>query len=220
MKYICIIMLIMMTPSMNKYEKIVTYQLESIIAEPQYINYSELSHEDLYDILAVLCDYEDVDYLLFHNLIVAESDFTYNAVSHAGARGICQIMPDTWNECKRKFDLPEIVFDLCKEYKLYDSIEHDNPVFNMYNPVFNMYYGISYFKYVRSRTSNNWEALISYNAGLAWKVHKYTPPDESINYANKIYTAFYEGRLLLPGGGSESYIKFRRSNYYDQDGDN
>lgn len=55
----------------------------------------------------ILVDGDRVDWRWFKAQAMAESALDSKAVSPAGARGIMQMMPATFEECKRKLNLPD-----------------------------------------------------------------------------------------------------------------
>lgn len=84
---------------------------------------------------------------LVYAVIKTESSFKSDEVSHKGAVGLMQIMPDTYKW-------------LCEKNKVSD-IDTDR----LYKPEENIIYGTMYLDYLYSRY-DNWEnALAAYNAG-------------------------------------------------------
>jgi len=104
----------------------------------------------------------DVDPALIKAVIRAESNFNPYAVSHKGARGLMQLMPQT-----------------AAQYHEYD----------LFSPVANIEVGVKHLAYLLDLYSNNLTlALAAYNAGES-NVKKYQgiPPfRETQNYVKKV----------------------------------
>jgi hypothetical protein len=104
-----------------------------------------------------------VDPLLVKAMIVVESGFDPNAVSHVGAQGLMQLMPST-----------------ARALGVEDS----------FNPAHNIEGGVKYFKKLLDRFNGDVRlALAAYNAGSR-KVRKYrgVPPfTETQNYIEKVF---------------------------------
>lgn len=84
---------------------------------------------------------------LVYGVIKTESDFKSDAVSHKGAVGLMQIMPETY-------------IWLCDK----NSDENDNPDL-LYTPEVNIRYGVFYLSMLYSQFGNWENALAAYNAG-------------------------------------------------------
>jgi len=84
---------------------------------------------------------------LVYGVIKTESDFKSDAVSHKGAVGLMQIMPETY-------------IWLCEK----NSDENDNPDL-LYTPEVNIRYGVFYLSMLYSQFGNWENALAAYNAG-------------------------------------------------------
>ncbi len=103
---------------------------------------------------------------LFLNLIRAESNFNPRAVSPKGAKGLCQLMPET-----------------AKRFGVTDPFDIDE----------NLRAGAAYLKRLY-RKYGNWKlALAAYNAGPD-AVDRYgsiPPYRETVNYVKRVYGGFH-----------------------------
>ncbi len=151
-------------------------------------------------------------------IIETESNFNENAESAVGAKGLMQIMPETFDEMKKQL--------------IADGEDDDGYTFDdILNPDVNIKYGARYLKYIANMfpkaSVKTWAA--AYNAGpfavqgwLASPVfssdgidlkYESIPYTETRNYVNKVYTAYmnvgnsdsHTGNGMIIGGGvSES----------------
>jgi soluble lytic murein transglycosylase len=138
----------------------------------------------------------EVDEFLIYAIIKTESGFDPDAVSELGARGLMQIMPDTFEWIKwRWFNDEDLSFD------------------DMYNPQVNIRFGVRLISYHLQYYNNVDNSLAAYHAGDgavdAWlKDSRYShdgktlhtiPFDDTQHYVNKVNKA-YEIYLNLYGG--------------------
>lgn len=126
--------------------------------------------EILYNhIIFEAADLNDVDLTIIKAIIMAESGFNKEVVSHRGAGGLMQLMPGTAKSLGVK---------------------------DIYNPEENIHAGVKYFKYLLNRFNGDIKlALAAYNAG-AGNVRKYNgvPPfKETRQFIRKVlvYRHFY-----------------------------
>jgi soluble lytic murein transglycosylase-like protein len=112
----------------------------------------------------------DVPPLLIAAITRVESDFDPNEVSHKGARGLMQVMPETG----ARFGVPPSL---------------------LFDPERNIAAGTAYLSWLLDRYDNDLDlALAGYNAGEG-AVDKYSgipPYRETRNYVRKVRSAFYE----------------------------
>ena len=86
---------------------------------------------------------------IVYGVIRTESNFDPNAVSISGAKGLMQIMPDTFLWLTGDEHLAE----------------HISPA-EIFEPEVNIRYGVYYLKYLHTKFSQNWDtALAAYNGG-------------------------------------------------------
>lgn len=94
------------------------------------------------------------DWRLFKAQCWQESRLIPDAVSPAGAVGICQIMPDTWDEWG-----PKAGFDL-------DVVDRTDPDANIYTAAMYLAWLIDEWSWPRPEIDRYCLAIASYNAGL------------------------------------------------------
>ena len=138
------------------------------------------------------CDKYGVDTHLALALIKAESNFTPDATSCAGAKGLMQLTEETFNYCKNNIL----------------SLEKD-----IFNPDTNIHAGVWYLAYLTDKFDSNIKnALAAYNAGATnvkkWLANKEyssdgkmlssTPYKETSRYIKKIYCYEKIYSLLYP----------------------
>lgn len=136
------------------------------------------------DIVAAAAEKNDIPESLVYSVIRAESSFRAGAVSKAGAKGLMQLMPETYEWLVQKqggSETPEDITD----------------------PAVNIGYGCLYLRSLYDRFGD-WElAVAAYNAGpnrvAGWLADsRYSsdgkrldkiPYDETENYVNRVFSA-------------------------------
>ncbi|TYB32008.1 MAG: lytic transglycosylase domain-containing protein [Candidatus Mcinerneyibacterium aminivorans] len=131
-----------------------------------YKNENTLQVSNIKNVLREICMKKNINHLLVESIIEVESNFNPTAVSHKGAKGLMQLMPET--------------------AAMYD-------VDNIYNVRENLRAGIEYFRYLFDKFNQNVRlALAAYNAG-PYVVKKYggiPPYRETQNYVKQILEIF------------------------------
>lgn len=123
-------------------------------------------------------------------VIKCESDWDEDVVSHAGAVGLMQVMPDTAAHLA--------------EMGLVDAGEYDPA--DLSDPIVNIEYGCAYLAYLHEKLSTTEEIVAAYNAGLGavqgWLANGGSIP-EDIEYAET--RAYVERVMSAYEGYRESY---------------
>ena len=146
--------------------------------------------EDRYDSLFQFYGWKSaVDWLLLKAQVKAESDFAPRAKSPAGAKGLSQFMPATFEEWAQKLKL-------------------SNP--DIYNPEHSIQCQAAYMDWLLTQCAGNQsKALAAYNWGIgniarivaeqgdAWAAHL---PEETQNYLARVET--YYDRYRKEHGGA------------------
>lgn len=129
--------------------------------EKKYYN-RKITKNDIDVVIKIIAKKQGIRKTLIKAMIIAESNYKHYAVSHCGAAGLMQLMPDTAKELGVK---------------------------DRFNPVQNVCGGVKYIKMLLNEFDGNLTlALASYNAGIGTvkrfgRVPRYK---ETINYIEKV----------------------------------
>lgn len=104
------------------------------------INYSEYVNE--------MCETYNVDRELVYAVIKNESNFNSSAISHAGAMGVMQIMPDTFKWLQTHM------------------VDEDMDESYLNDPKINIKYGTYLLSVLKKRYDEESSAICAYNAGI------------------------------------------------------
>lgn len=111
----------------------------------------------------------NIDEALIYSVIKAESGFKSDAVSHKGAMGLMQVMPDTAVWINEKYEL---------------KIEW----LNLLDPEINIKIGVKYLKYLSGKYDKTEYIIAAYNAGEG-NMDKWINADKDIAFKEtRIYT--------------------------------
>ncbi|MDP3448582.1 MAG: lytic transglycosylase domain-containing protein [Eubacteriales bacterium] len=147
------------------------------------------------DFIAQYAEKYELDPYLVQSIMRCESSNDPNAVSHAGAIGLMQIMPDTGEWIGHKID-PELAYSL-------DMLN---------DPATNIEYGCWYLRFLSGRFDGAWmEIIAAYNAGHGsvedWLsdprfsdagVLTVIPFEETARYYGKVLAAYDNYTTLYP----------------------
>ena len=115
---------------------------------------------------------------IIYAVIKVESGFDVRATSSVGARGLMQMMPETFSE-------------LTSDAYLGDNLHPDE----LYNPEVSIKYGTFYLSYLYSYFEHNWDnALAAYNGGMGNVSKWLANPEYSDLQGNLTYIPFEETR--------------------------
>ncbi|MBP1749185.1 MAG: lytic transglycosylase [Deltaproteobacteria bacterium] len=145
-----------MIPHGKKFRVVISDRIKYVV--------SRVFHNTTYDgIIERHAQFHGIDPNLIKAVMKAESNFNPNAMSHKGAQGLMQLMPDTAR-----------------------SMKVDNP----FDPDENIRGGTKYLKYLNETFSGNLDLMLAaYNAGPA-RVKEYNmnipPYDETRTYVQRV----------------------------------
>ncbi|HVG26663.1 MAG TPA: lytic transglycosylase domain-containing protein [Acidobacteriaceae bacterium] len=168
-------------------------QIESITSlpddpKPQLVaGKNEGTEVSVHDLLARAGEEHHIDVELLASIIHAESDGRSSAVSHAGAQGLMQLMPET-----------------ARSLGVHDS----------FRPSENVNGGTAYLDMLLTRYKDDLAlALAAYNAGpgAVDRYHGVPPFRETRAYVARVMTEFKRRKLQL-ARGSASSVNVRHSN--------
>ena len=153
---------------------------------------SSFSHPTILDLIPSRFKKNKNDLALIHSIILQESAFKVSAKSHAGARGLMQLMPFTAKRVASSMNLKYFRKALTR------------------NPQYNILLGTTYIKSLLERFNNSLPlALAGYNAGPArvniWLKRYGDPRKGKISYVNWIES--------IPIYETRNYVKRVIGNY-------
>lgn len=125
------------------------------------------------DIIFSVSQEYNIDPLLIYAIAEVESNFNAKAVSHAGAQGLMQIMPDT-----------------ARRYVI------DNQEYELFNPLDNLRISSNYLRSLHKIFGNNIPLILAaYNAGENAVIkygYKIPPYKETTHYVEKVMKRYME----------------------------
>jgi len=138
--------------------------------------------KDYHDIVSLCSSEYNVNENLIFSIIRTESRFDQNAVSPAGARGLMQIMPST--------------FEWLQEKRGVSGLYTENDLFN---PEINIKYGTYFLSILLNEYEDDNSAIAAYNAGFIvgdWlKNPKYSSDGVTLDYIPYQETSEYVRRV-------------------------
>jgi soluble lytic murein transglycosylase len=144
----------------------------------------------------------NIDKFLIFATIKTESGFDAAAVSETGARGLMQIMPDTFDWIKFRFRVD-----------VGDKSEADTEYYAMYTPETNIKYGAYYLSYLAEKFADTSDGLSDDEVDLIACGYYAGAGGVSAWLENKAYSK--DGKTLdkIPYRDAENYAKKIRSAY-------
>lgn len=134
-----------------------------------------VSHKEIVEVVYDAAVEFGVEPELLMSLAWAESSFNPRAESDAGAQGLFQLMPGTWDEW-------HVVVGASNPFDATDSAR----------------VGAAYYAWLHKTLGNDWSALAAYNFGIGNVLNRVKPPDETVEFINKVL----HGRDLLKAVGA------------------
>lgn len=128
----------------------------------------------------------ELDPLLVYAVIKTESNFKEDAVSNVGARGLMQMMPDTFDWVNTKLKNKDIDFD------------------DMYTPNTNLKYSCYLLQYLVNEFGDIETAIAAYHAGRT-AVNKWLNDDSYSNNGENLHT--------IPIDDTDHYVNKVMNNY-------
>ena len=133
------------------------------------------------DIVTREAEKYDIDPALVYGVIRSESSFRPEVVSHAGAVGLMQLTPETFDWLQKKINNGEYL-----------------PSERLKEPEINIAYGVFFLSLLKERFENEREMLAAYNAGIG-AVTRWLEDGE--------YSADGETLSAIPYPETEAYIE-------------
>lgn len=147
---------------------------------------------DYSDIVTKYAAEYDLDPYLIYAVIKTESNFEQNATSNVGARGLMQLMNDTFQWVNTKMKDTTVTYD------------------DMYNPEINIRYGAFLLNYLLEEFGNTKAALAAYHAGRGavnkWlqdtayssdgKTLHTIPIRDTNHYVQKVMNSYYKYKVI------------------------
>lgn len=132
-----------------------------------------------------------IDPLLIYAVIKTESNFKADAVSNVGARGLMQMMPDTFDWVNTKLKKSDVDFD------------------DMYNPDANLRYCCYLLQYLLNEFGDAETALAAYHAGRT-AVNKWLKDQEYSSNGENLHTIPINDTDHYVSKVMKSYAKYKK----------
>ncbi len=162
----------------------------------------------------ILCEKHQLDPFWVLSVMWTESHFKHEATSKKGARGLMQMMPETYAEVlgDMKKDGIFLESDRGEDYLRY---QYGQSFYDMgYSPLVsklrNLEVGIFYMKgLLESFNNNHYYATVAYNMGPYWtksQLRNNLPVGKDNHYLNKVLKAYYHITRTLSQNSNVTFI--------------
>lgn len=162
----------------------------------------------------ILCEKHQLDPFWVLSVMWTESHFKHDALSKKGARGLMQMMPETYMETMAEMKRKGIFLesDRGAEYLRYQygSAYHDLGYSSLVAKLRNLEVGIYYLKgLLESFNNNHYYATVAYNMGPYWtkrQLKQDMPVGKNNHYLNKVLKAYYHITKTLSDNSNVTII--------------
>lgn len=162
----------------------------------------------------ILCEKHQLDPFWVLSVMWTESHFKHDALSKKGARGLMQMMPETYMETLAEMRSKGIKLesDRGEDYLRY---QYGSAFYDLgYSPLVaklrNLEVGIYYLKgLLESFNNNHYYATVAYNMGPYWtksQLRKDMPVGKNNHYLNKVLKAYYHITKTLSQNSNVTFI--------------
>jgi len=162
----------------------------------------------------VLCEKHQLDPFWVLSVMWTESHFRQNVTSKKGARGLMQLMPETYMEvlADLKEDDIKLESDRGEAYLRYqyNHAFYDLGYSGLVGKLRNLEVGIVYLKFLLTKFNNNhYYATVAYNMGPNWtrkQLRNNLPVGERNHYLNKVLKNYYHITKTLSQNSNVTFV--------------
>ena len=162
----------------------------------------------------VLCEKHQLDPFWVLSVMWTESHFRQNVTSKKGARGLMQLMPETYMEVLADLKEDDIILesDRGEAYLRYHYSQSfsDLGYSGLVGKLRNLEVGIVYLKGLLEKFNNNhYHATVAYNMGPNWtkrQLKNNLPVGERNNYLNKVLKNYYHITKTLSQNSNVTFV--------------
>jgi hypothetical protein len=162
----------------------------------------------------ILCEKHQLDPFWVLSMMWTESDFKTDALSKKGARGLMQLMPQTYMETLAEMRSKGIFVesDRGEDYLRYHYAQsfYDMGYSKLVSKLRNLEVGIYYLKGLLETFNNNHHyATVAYNMGPYWtksQLRNNLPVGKSNHYLNKVLKNYYHITRTLSQNSNVTFI--------------
>ncbi len=167
-----------------------------------------------------LCEKHNVDPFWVLSVMWTESHFKLEATSKSGARGLMQIMPDTYAHLLKQMREQSISLesDRGEDYlaSAYSEAYKEFGYQTMVHKLRNLELGIYYLKsLLKDFDQNHFHATVAYNMGPAWtkeRLKNEMPVGKKNHYLNKVWQAYLHITKNLSHNANISFVSQHNDN--------